>query len=149
MAERMPAVISDTVLVLAEPLGGLSAERVASALGRGLQAAEDRSLSVDLLPVGEPPADPRAWWGADTQARMLAARAVVIAMDRLDERTLAGSLVFEVATSARQGGVPAYAVTAENNLDPFDARMLDLQVVLEVSSARALTAAGRELAGLV
>lgn len=142
-------MISDTVLVLAEPLGGLSAERVASALGKGLKAAEDRSLSADLLPVGEPPADPRAWWGADTQARMLAARAVVIATDRLGERTLAGSLAFEVATSARQGGVPAYAVTAENDLDLFDARMLDLQMVLEASSTRALTAAGRKLAKCV
>lgn len=140
-------MISDTVLVLAQPLGGLSAERVASALGKGLQAAVERSLSADLLPVEEAPTDPRAWWGSDMQARMLAARAVVIATDRLDERTLAGSLVFEVATSARQGGVPAYAVTGENDLDPFDARMLDLQVVLEASSARALTAAGRKLAG--
>lgn len=76
---------------------------------------------------------------------MLAARAVVIATHRLDEQTLAGSPAFELATSARQNGVPAYAVTAENNLDPFDARMLDLQVILEVSSARALAAAGRKL----
>lgn len=142
-------MISETVLVLAEPLGGLSAERVAGALAKGLQGAPDRSLSADLLPVEELPASPRAWWSADSQARMLAARAVVIATGRLDERTLAGSLAFEVATSARQGGVPAYAVTAENYLDPFDARMLDLQVVVEASSTRALTAAGRKLAGLV
>lgn len=142
-------MISDTVLVLAEPLDGLSAERVANALGKGLQAGAERFLSADLLAVEAAPTDPRAWWGSDMQARMLAARAVVIATDRLDERTLAGSLTFEVATSARQGGVPAYAVAAENDLDPFDARMLDLQVVLEASSTHALTSAGRKLAGLV
>jgi glycerate kinase family protein len=145
----MSAVISDTVLVLAEPLGELSAERVAGALGKGLQDTGDRRLTADLLAVEEPPADPRARWGPGTQARMQAARAVVIATGRLDERTLAGSLAFEVATSARQGGVPAYAIAAENDLDLFDARMLDLQLVLEASSARALTAAGRKLAELV
>lgn len=142
-------MISNTVLVLAEPLGGLSAERVASALGKGLEGAQGRPLSADLLAVSEPVEDPRAWWGADLQARLLAARAVLIATERLDERTLAGSLVFEVATSARQGGVPAYAVAAKNELDPFDARMLDLQVILEASSSRALAAAGRKLAGLL
>lgn len=87
-------MISNTVLVLAEPLGGLSAERVASALGKGLEGAQGRPLSADLLAVSEPVEDPRAWWGADLQARLLAARAVLIATERLDERTLAGSLVF-------------------------------------------------------
>jgi hypothetical protein len=45
--------------------------------------------------------------------------------------------------------VPAYAVTAENGLDCFDARILDLQVILEAGSARALTAAGTRLAELI
>jgi hypothetical protein len=40
-------------------------------------------------------------------------------------------------------------VAAQNLLDPFDARILDLQVILEASSPRALTAAGRRLAELV
>lgn len=141
------APTSHTVLVVTEPLGGLSAGLVAAALGSGLHAA-GHSLSADLLPLEEPPADPRAWWAADVQARMLAARAVVIATDRLDERTLAGSLAFELATSARQNGVPAYAVTAENGLDPFDARILDLQAIFEASSTRALRMAGGKLARL-
>jgi hypothetical protein len=142
------AAISHAVLVVAEPLAGLSAERVAAALGDGLQAAE-RRLSADLLAVAEPPPDPRAWWSADTHERLLGARAVVIAAERLDERTLAGSLAFEVATAARQSGVPAYAVAAENDLDLFDARMLDLQAVFEARSARALRAAGGKLARLI
>jgi hypothetical protein len=45
--------------------------------------------------------------------------------------------------------VPAYAVTATNRLSAFDARMLDLQVILEASTARALQAAARRLAKLV
>ena len=68
---------------------------------------------------------------------------------RLAERTLTVSPAFEIATRARQGGVPAYAVTGENLLDAFDARILDLQVILQASSARALAAAGRRLAELV
>ena len=56
---------------------------------------------------------------------------------RLDRGTLAGSPAFEIATRARQAGVPAYAVTGVNELDAFDARMLDLQVILQASDARA------------
>ncbi len=85
----------------------------------------------------------------DFDARLRRARAVVVATPRLHERTLAGSVTFEIATRARQGGVPAYAVTAENAFDAFDARILDLQVIVEARSRGALVAAGRRLAGLV
>jgi glycerate 2-kinase len=129
-------VISNTVLVMAEPLGGMGAERVASALASGLCA--DGRLRADAV-LEELPA----------VVELRSARAVVIATARLDERTLAGSLAFETATSARQAGVPAYAVTAENALDSFDARMLDLQAIFDASSARALRAAGRKLARLI
>lgn len=141
-------MISRTVLVVAQPLGGLSAERVGDALSKGLETGE-HALSTDLLAVEEPPADPRAWWSADAQERLLASRCLVIATGRLDEHTLAGSLAFELATSARQGGVPAYAVTAENALDQFDARMLDLQAIFQASSVRTLRTAGGKLAGLI
>jgi hypothetical protein len=82
----------------------------------------------------------------DFDARMRSARAVVLAEERLRERTLRGSVAFEIATRARQGGVPAYAVTADNALAPFDARILDLQVIVEAAGSRALAAAGRKLA---
>lgn len=85
----------------------------------------------------------------DFDARMRRARAVVVGTERLEERTLAGSVTFEIATRARQGGVPAYAVTGENALDAFDARILDLQLVLQARGRKALVAAGRKLAGLV
>jgi glycerate kinase len=80
---------------------------------------------------------------------MRRSRAVVVAADRLEEQMLAGSVTFEIATRARQAGVPAYAVTAENRLDRFDARILDLQVILQARDARALAAAGRKLAQVV
>lgn len=81
--------------------------------------------------------------------RMKVSRAVVIAAPRLDEHTLLGSLPFEVATRARQAGVPCYAVTGENVLALFDARILDLQVVIEARSERSLRGAGRRLAEIL
>ncbi len=81
--------------------------------------------------------------------RMRAARAVVLGAERLREHALSGSPAFEIATRARQAGVPAYAVARESTFEPFDARILDLQVILPAADVRALTAAGRKLAALV
>jgi glycerate kinase len=145
-------LIPQTLLVASGPFGPrLPASGVAAAIARGLQ---DGGLpEPDLCPLPLPDED-----GADAlvlldaldfDARMRRARAVVVGAERLEERTLAGSVTFEIATRARQGGVPAYAVTGANALGPFDARILDLQVILEARSARALVAAGRKLAGLV
>ncbi len=157
---------------LGQPASGrlrhpLSAERAGVAIGRGLQA-EDPSLGVDLCPIeqaaqedeqvtpGDRPAASSApvdvsgllqAWDFDT--RMRAARAVIVGAERLDERTLLGSAVFEIATRARQAGVPAYAVTGENALSLFDARILDLQVILQARDTRALRRAGEKLAGVV
>jgi glycerate kinase len=153
----MPAVISKTVLVLAESFGGsLNATRAAEAIGRGLCA--DEHLKCDLCPLDATASGPavalpgeasKLLDGLDFDRRMRAARALVIARKRLDDRTLAGSVAFEAATRARQSGVPAYAVTGRNALDPFEARIVDLQVILQASTARALSAAGRKLAGIV
>ncbi len=143
-------MISRTVLVAPEPFGeGLSAERVAAAIGRGLRAGED-PLEVDLCPIDADPRPVRELLDAlDLDARMRRARAIVVGAGRLDERTLLGSATFEIATRARQSGVPAYAVAGESALDLFDARILDLQVVLEAKDTRALRKAGEKLAGLV
>jgi glycerate kinase len=144
-------VIPRTVLIAVEPFGeGLSAERAGAAIGRGLGAG-DPSLGVDVCPI-EPSQQEgvgKLLEALDFDARMRAARAVVVGAERLDERTLLGSAVFEIATRARQAGVPAYAVAEENALSPFDARILDLQVILEAHNTRALRRAGEQLAGMV
>jgi hypothetical protein len=149
----MPVVIPETVLVLAGPFGErLDAGRVADAIAHGL-AAGDRQ-AYDLCPLED---DLGASAGdasgpldaANFSDRMRAARAIAIACERLDDRTLAGSIAFEAATRARQSGVPAYAITAHNALDPFEARILDLQAILEATTPRALSAAGKKLATLV
>ena len=81
--------------------------------------------------------------------RMLEARAVVTGEGKLDEQSLAGKLVSEIATRTRQSGVPCYAVVGTNQLDAFGARVLDLQVVLEAGTPAQLRAAGARLAELI
>jgi hypothetical protein len=134
------ALIPDTLLLAVCPFGAeLPAARAAEAIARGVRAGG--MPEPDLCPIED--ALP-----GDFDARMRRARAVIVGAGRLDRETLPASPVFEIATRARQAGVPAYAVTAVNELDAFDARILDLQVILEASGTRGLSAAGRRLAGL-
>jgi glycerate kinase len=133
-------LIPDTLLLAVCAFGAdMPAERVAEAIAKGVRAGG--MPEPDLCPIeDELPA------GFDV--RMRRARAVIVGAGGLDRGTLAGSAVFEIATRARQAGVPAYGVTRVNELDAFDARILDLQVILEADGARGLSAAGRELARL-
>jgi glycerate kinase len=139
------------LLVTSAFADGLSAAGVGKALARGLEAGG--LPPADICPIDsahEHGADARAYLDAhDFDARMRRARAVIVATACLREQTLAGSATFEVATRARQSGVPGYAVTADDRLNRFDARILDLQVILEANGARALAAAGRKLAPLL
>jgi glycerate kinase len=60
-------------------------------------------------------------------ARMRAASVVVTGEGRLDEQTLGGKAVFEVATRCRQGGVPCYAIVGQDALDAFGKRLLNIE----------------------
>lgn len=82
-------------------------------------------------------------------ARMRASRAVIVGEGRLDLGTLAGKAPGEIATRARQGGVPCFAAVGTRTLDAFGARILDLQQVLEAGDLAALEAAGRRLATVI
>jgi glycerate kinase len=152
VATRTLAVgIPHRLLLACEAFGPrLSGAIVAEAISRGVQDGGMPEPDVLVLPTPtEAPLDPRRLLdelGFD--ARMRSARAVVIAAARLHEETLAGSVAFEIATRARQGGVPAYAVTAASTLGAFDARILYLQLILQGDSRQKLVAAGRELAEL-
>jgi glycerate kinase len=79
-------------------------------------------------------------------ARMRAARAIVTGEGRLDSQSLAGKAVSEIATRARQSGVPCHAIVGVDQLDSFGARILDLETVTEAGSVVELRAAGRKLA---
>ncbi|MEA2375443.1 MAG: glycerate 2-kinase, partial [Thermoleophilaceae bacterium] len=80
--------------------------------------------------------------------RMREARFVVTGEGRIDEQTLAGKAVGEVATRCRQAGVACHAVVGEEALDRFRERLLDISTVTEAPTVRRLTAAGRKLAAL-
>ncbi|HXW57850.1 MAG TPA: glycerate kinase [Solirubrobacteraceae bacterium] len=140
-------------LVASSAFGGaLPAERVAEAIGRGLQTGG--WPPPDLCPLQIEREDEHGALLGELRAlaldaRIARARAIILACARLDEHTLAGSAVFEIATRARQSGVPACAITADNRLSPFDARLLDLQTILTAGSARSLAGAGRRLAALL
>jgi glycerate kinase len=143
--------IPDTLMLAVCAFGPeLPGERVELAIAKGIQAGgmrEPETCTITETTRGKALTAELEALGFD--ARMRRARAVVVGAGRLDRGMLAGSAVFELATRARQAGVPAYAVTAVNELDAFDARMLDLQVILEASTVRGLSTAGRKLAGLV
>jgi hypothetical protein len=143
-------LIPRRALIASGPFGALGPERVAAAIARGLLAAgqpEPDLLELADAARGDVLGELLLQSGFDS--RMRAARAVIVAVQRLREDTIAGGVAFEIATRARQSGVPAYAVTAENRLDAFDARILDLQAILEADGPRALAGAGRRLAKLL
>jgi glycerate kinase len=143
--------IPERLLIACGPFGTrLSATAVANALARGIQDAGLPAPDICALALlEEPNIEVRELLDElDFDVRMRRARAVVIGAERLEEGTLAGSVTFEIATRARQSGVPAYAVTGENILEAFDARVLDLQVILRARSRGALVTAGRKLAAL-
>jgi glycerate kinase len=145
-------LIPDTPIVAAVSFTAtLPAPSVAAAIGRGLRAGGlPQPELCPIIPERDGVGGVRELLDAlDFDARMRRARAVVVGEGCLKERTLPSSATFEIATRARQAGVPAYAVLAVNCLDSFDARILDLQVVLEARNTRALTAAGRKLATLI
>jgi glycerate 2-kinase len=77
--------------------------------------------------------------------RMRAAAFVVTGEGRLDEQTLQGKIVGEVATRCRQGGVACHAVVGANALEPFQERILDLASVTEATTLDELERAARAL----
>jgi glycerate kinase len=115
---------------------GLPMTGAAGGLSGGLWAA----FRADLVPGASFVLD-----AGDFDRRMRASRAVITGEGKLDQQSLAGKAVSEIATRARQAGVPCGAIVGKCELDAFGRRMLDLQVVLEAGTPRALAAAGRRL----
>jgi glycerate kinase len=82
----------------------------------------------------------------DFDARMRAAHAVVAGEGRLDRSTLRGRVAGEIATRARQGGVPCHAVVGVDAIERFDARILDQQAIVAATTIAELEIAGEALA---
>jgi len=137
----------------------LGAEEVAAAITEGLRAGGGAEPDVLVLSAGRrrplevrgaaprTPGGPLELAGFDERLRR--AKALIVASGRLERAHLRATPEFEILTRARQAGVPAYAICGDARLDAFDARLLDLQVVIEARTARALNAAARRLAPLL
>jgi glycerate kinase len=70
---------------------------------------------------------------------------VVTGEGGLDDQTLQGKIVGEVATRCRQAGVTCHAIVGRNRLDPFGERIIDLASVTEASTLAEIEAASRAL----
>ena len=80
-------------------------------------------------------------------AHMRAAAFVVTGEGSLDEQTLQGKIVGEVATRCRQGGVPCHAIVGRDRLDPFEERIIDLASVTEATTLEELKSVASALVG--
>jgi glycerate 2-kinase len=109
--------------------------------GGGISGALWSELGADLVPGPSYVLDAL---GFDDLMRRSAF--VVTGEGKLDETTLAGKAVAEIATRCRQAGVWCHAVVGRDELDMFGRRVLDLASVTEAGDPRALRRAGRELA---
>jgi len=82
-------------------------------------------------------------------ARMRAARAVIVGEGKIDQQTLQGKIAGEIATRARQAGVPCFAIVGRDDLGRFGARMLDLQRVLVASTLEEIEASAASLVSVL
>jgi glycerate kinase len=110
-----------------------------------LSAAETPRAAWEAAGATVEPGVPWVLGELDFDVRMRASRAVVTGSGRLDEATLAGGLVGEVGTRARQAGVPLHALVGVDALDGFGKRIIDLQFVREAPTVAALEHAAEEL----
>ncbi|HXR28310.1 MAG TPA: hypothetical protein VN772_01945 [Solirubrobacteraceae bacterium] len=144
--------VPSRLLLAGESFGpSLGCERVLAALDHGLQAGGLPAADLCALDPGAEREGDVAGMLATLHfdARLRRARALVLAARRLAPDLLVGAVTFEIATRARQAGVPAFAVARESSLGSFEARILDLQAVIVAPSARSLLAAGRRLADII
>jgi len=142
--DQQVALLTERLHALARALErdprGVAMTGAAGGLSGGLWAALGAELTGGAAFVLE---------AVQFDRRMRVARAVVTGEGKLDLQSLAGKLVSEIATRARQSGVPCHAIVGTRELDSFGARILDLQAVLEASTTTQIEAAARRLAELV
>jgi glycerate kinase len=109
--------------------------------GGGLAGALWSELDAELVPGA-----PYVLDALGFDALMRGSAFVVTGEGRLDEQTLAGKAVAEVATRCRQAGVWCHAIVGSDDLDLFGRRVLDLASVREAGDLEAIREAGRALA---
>jgi glycerate kinase len=138
--KRLTARLNAMARRLARDPRGLPMTGAAGGLSGGLWAA----FGAELVPGAAFVLDEVGF-----DARMRAARAVITGEGKLDMQSLVGKVVSEVATRARQSGVPCHAVVGTRELDSMGTRILDLDRVLEATDLGELEHAGAELAEIL
>jgi glycerate 2-kinase len=138
MVERLEQRLDDLAATFPRDPRGVPMTGAAGGLSGGLWAA----LGATLVPGAAYVLDAI---GFDTLMRDSAF--VVTGEGSLDEQTLQGKIVGEVATRCRQGGVTCHAIVGQNKLDPFGERIIDLASVTEATDLEQLRAAGAGLVG--
>jgi glycerate kinase len=131
------------LLICAQPFDTLEARGVAQAVAAGFTAAGRQEPDVIELPAE---GDVKALLAEHRfEARMRAAFAVVICTEHLRDGELRGTLAAEMATGARQTGVACHAICAENAIEPFTARIYDLQTIRTAATLDEFRDAARAL----
>jgi glycerate kinase len=138
--KRLTARLQRQARALARDPRGIAMTGAAGGLSGGLWATFDAELVSGAGFVLD---------AVEFDRRMLASRVVITGEGKLDQQSLVGKLVSEIATRARQRGVPCDAVCGVRALDAMGARMLDLEHILEATTLDELRRAGRELAELI
>ena len=123
---------------------GLPAGLAMTGAAGGLAGGLWWRLDAELVPGA-----PYVLDAIDFDRRLRGARAVIVGEGRLDATSLQGKITAEIATRARQIGVPAHAIVGSCAMDRFDARILDLQEILVAGDEPALEAAAVTLAAVI
>jgi glycerate kinase len=137
---RLTRRLNDQARRMARDPRGVPMTGAAGGLSGGLWA----EFGAELVPGAQFVLD-----AVDFDRRMRSARAVVTGEGKLDQQSLAGKVVSEVATRARQAGVPCHAIVGTLELNTFGVRVLDLQAVLAAGTPSQISAAARRLAELL
>jgi glycerate 2-kinase len=138
--KRLTARLREVAAGLPRNPLGVPMTGCAGGLSGGLWAQYDAALE---------PGAPFVLRALDFDTRMRAARAVIVGEGRIDEQTMQGKIAGEIATRARQAGVPCFAIVGSSELDAFGARMLDLQRVLEATDLDEIAAAAASLVDVI
>jgi glycerate 2-kinase len=136
MVERLERRLDELAAGFPRDPRGVPMTGAAGGLSGGLWAARDARLVAGA---------PYVLDAIGFDARMRGAAFVVTGEGSLDEQTLQGKIVGEVATRCRQGGVPCHALVGRNRLDPFGERIIDLASVTEASTLAELRRAATAL----
>lgn len=140
-----------TVRRLADRLNALAAELPRDPRGQPMTGAAGGLAGGLWAAVGAKlvPGAPYVLDAVGFDAAMRAARYVVTGEGRLDQQTLAGKCVGEVATRCRQAGVACHAIVAQEELDLFGQRVIDLGSVREATTLEEMERAAAALARAV